>query len=219
VWHTNTRDVTQLDTYSTALPSAFTSTDNIATWDRYIFATRGATLIVMRELGDQGAWTQLITPAGAAARSLFSHSNSLYFIANDGSVDRVYRYNLMPTGSAVAEYGSIDGTLANLVVTTRPVGDPNLQDKQMWHRIGMRARGTSTGVLKTVESLNASPLAGGVSLLTTTLSPEPTITGRFEKVVPAHGPSTEICARLTMTGYVELEGVTIYVHGHTQRRQ
>jgi len=219
IWHTNTRDVTQLDTYSVSLPTVYTSTDSIATWDRYIFASRGTTLIVMRELGNEGAWTQLITPGNAAARSLFTYSNSLYFIADDGSGSKVWRYNLLPSGSATAEYGQIEAVNRDLVVTTRPIGDPNLQDKQMWHRIGMRARGNSTGVLKTVESLNASPLVGGTSKLTTTLSPQPTITQRFEKVVPAHGPSTEICARITLTGYVEIEAVTIYVHGHQQRRQ
>jgi len=219
VWQTNTQDVVQLDQYGPIPPTAYATTDCLATWDRYLFVSRGGRLIVMREFGQEGSWTELITPGGATASSLCEVGNSLYFIANDGTGAKVWRYNLYPVGTANAETGFINGAAQDLIVTTRPVGEPNRYEKQFWHRIGLRCRGTSTSTLKEISSWNGSPLLTGTSaLLTTTFSPAKTVGTRFEVVVPAHGPSIEAVARITLTGSVEVEAVDFYVHGKKPQR-
>jgi hypothetical protein len=41
---------------------------------------------------------------------------------------------------------------------------------------------------------------------------------RFEIVVPAHGPSVEAVAKITVNGSVEVEAVDFYVHGKKPQR-
>lgn len=219
IWQTNTQDVVQLDLYGPLPPAQYASTDCLATWDRYLFVSRGGRLIVMREFGNEGSWTELITPNNATVSSLCEVGNSLYFIADAGTGAKVWRYNLYPVSTANAETGYIDGVAQDLVITTRPVGEPNRYEKQFWHRIGLRARGTSTAYLKEISSWNGSPLLSGTSaLLTTTFSPTKAMGSRFEIVVPAHGPSVEAVAKITVNGSVEVEAVDFYVHGKKPQR-
>lgn len=219
VWQTNTQEVIQLDQYGTVPPLAYDTKDCIATWDRYLFVSRSSRLIVMREFGSEGAWTELALPSGVTATSMCEVGNSLYFIGTDGSNNKVWRFNLYPTNSAALEVGKSNNTYLDLTISTRPVGEPNRFEKQSWFRIGIRARGDSNANLKSIESWNGSTLVSGTSsLLTTTFDPAKSITPRFEVVVPAHGPTIEALAKITLQGDVEIEAVTFYVHGKTPRR-
>lgn len=219
VWQTNTQDVIQLDQYGAIPPTAYTSTDNMISWDRYLFCQRDARLIVMREFGDEGSWTEMVLPTSLKAVSMCEVGNSVYFIGSGDGNSYVWRFVLYPTGSAANEYGKANGTDLDLTIVTRPVGEPDRFEKKYWHRIGFRAYGGTGATLKSIESWNGTTLANtNSSLLTTTFSPAKTITARFEQVVPAHGPSVEAAARITMTGYVEVEAVTFYVHGKSPKR-
>ena len=219
VWQTNTQDVIQLDQYGAIPPTAYNTTDNVLAWDRYLFCQRDARLIVMREFGDEGSWTELTLPSSLKAVSMCEVGNSLYFIGSGDGNSYVWRFILYPTGSAADEYGKSNGTDLDLTIVTRPVGEPNRYEKQMWHRIGIRARGGTGATLKSIESWNGTTLADtNSSLLTTTFSPAKSVTARFEQVVPAHGPSIEAAAKITLTGYVEVEAVTFYVHGKSPKR-
>lgn len=219
VWQTNTQEVTQLDQYGPIPPNVFASTDCIATWDRYLFVSRSGRLIVMREFGNEGSWTELVLPTGVTATSMCEVGNSLYFVGTDGTNNQVWRYVLYPENSATLEVGKSNNTYLDLTISTRPVGEPNRFEKQSWFRIGLRARGDSNSNLKSIESWNGSTLVSGTSsLLTTTFSPAKSITPRFEVVVPAHGPTIEALAKITLQGDVEIEAVTFYVHGKTPRR-
>lgn len=220
VYQTNTQDVLQLDQYGVTPPTQYSSTDSIVTWDRYLFVSRAGRLLCMREFGSDGSWTELALPGDINASSLCVIGNALYFIANDGSGYKVWRFNLYPVSTAANEYGQSNGTNLDLTITTRPVGEPNRYEKQSWHRIGMRARGAAVGTptLKSITSLAGSPLVGTPISYTTTFSPAKVVTPRFEVVVPAHGPSIEACARIIVTGLVEIEAVNFYVHGKKPQR-
>lgn len=214
VWQTNTQQIAQLDLYGAVPPTTYTSTDCLITWDRYLFVTRGGRFLVMREFGNEGSWTELALPSGLTATSLCEIGNSLYFVGTGDSNDYVWRVNLYPSSTAADEYGKANNVALDLVITTRPVGEPNRFDKSFWHRVGVRARGTTGSICKSIESWNGSPLVSGTqSLLTTTFSPSRSVGTRFEAIVPAHGPSIEAVARITFNGYVEVEAVTFYVHG------
>jgi len=214
VWQTNTQQLGQLDLYGAIPPAQYATSDCIATWDRYLFVSRGGRFLVMREFGSEGSWTEIALPSGLTATSLTEIGNSMYFVGTGDANGYVWRVNLYPTGDAANEYGRSNNTLLDLTITTRPVGEPNRFDKSFWHRIGVRARGGNGAVCKSVESWNGSPLVTGTSsLLTTTFSPSKSVAPRFEVVVPAHGPSIEAAARIVFTGYIEVEAVTFYVHG------
>ena len=219
VWQTNTQDVIQLDQYGAIPPTAYTTTDNIIAWDRYLFCQRDTRLIVMREFGDEGSWTEMALPTSLKAVSMCEVGNSVYFIGSGDGNSYVWRFVLYPTGSVADEYGKSNGSDLDLTIVTRPVGEPNRFEKQYWHRIGLRARGGTGATLKSIESWNGTTLTNtNSSLLTTTFSPAKSITARFEQVVPAHGPSIEAAAKITMTGYIEVEAVTFYVHGKSPKR-
>ena len=100
------------------------------------------------------------------------------------------------------------------------MGEPARYEKQSWHRIGLRAKGASVGTptLKSITSYAGSPLIGTPISYVTTFSPAKTIGPRFEVVVPAHGPSIEACAKMVMTGSVEIEAINFYVHGKKPQR-
>ena len=177
----------------------------------------------MREFQSQGAWTELVFN-GYYPRCLMEFDNSVYFIANfnDNSgfgSGYVYRILTNPTHTdANSERGMVDGTKVDLTVITRTLGEPNRFEKSMWHRVGVRIQGIRDAVLKSITSTAGAYFSYNYAPFTTTFAPE-AITGRFEKVAQAHGPSIEMYATIVAQGDLSFEAITVYDHGKMPRRK
>jgi|694.fasta_scaffold13386_7 hypothetical protein len=222
--------------------------DNITTWDKYIFVGLQNRLFVGREFGERIAWTNFILPPSTRAvqalppngpKSMFEINNQIYFIWNDGTNRRVWRYLMTPQiqSNAFFEYGKIDLELTDLILTTRPVRDTDMHEKTFWHSVGLRFRpqlftpfGPTPPSTKT-NNFKIKEYKCGISPLTTFgFTPTDTVffnifsppleypftnssTSRGEKKFKAHGPSLEAQARFVFQGHVDIEGVTFYGHG------
>lgn len=222
VWHTNTQDILQLDAFGAAITAPASQLDNLCTIGRYLVASRNGRLIVMREFGQAGSWTELVYPGTVQPTSLSPMEGSVYFIAdyNVGGGGKVYRIvtNAAHANNA-SERGLINGAAVDLTVSTRTLGDPKRFEKSMWHRFGMRARGIRNAVLKSFTVSGGAWYAGAFAPLATSYSPAKSIDDRFEVVVPAHGPSIECHATIVVQGDVEIESMTAYDHGRMPRRK
>lgn len=223
-------------------------TDNITTWDKYIFAGIQGRLYVGRETGDTIAWTAFVLPPstrsplsqpGNGPFSMFELNNSIYFIYHDGDGFRVWRYLMTPQiqTDAFFEYGKINGNSADLILTTRPVRDTDMNEKTFWHSVGLRFRpqlftpfgptppSSLTNYFKIKEyKCGISPITTfGFTPLDTyveqVFSPPleypftNSSTSRGEKKFKAHGPSLEAQARFIFQGHADIEGITFYGHG------
>ena len=224
VWHTNVEEVVQLDSFGAAIPATSSNLDNLCAVDKYLFVARDNRLLVMREFGQAGAWTEMIYPGTYTPACLVNIEGSVYFISNHpssgiGGGGAIYRivvnYNIE---SASSERGMINGALVDLTISTRTLGDPKRFEKSMWHRFGLRARGIRAGVIKSFTVAAGALFKGSYAPLVTSYSPAKSVGDRFEVVVAAHGPSIEAYATVVMQGDIEIESMTAYDHGNNPRR-
>lgn len=221
-WHTNTQDVLQLDEFGPRITARASASDSICTVGRYLVLSRNSRLFTMREFGQEGSWSELVYPGTVQPTSLSPLEGSVYFISDQGVGGGGKIYRLLTNAShidSLSERGRINGSLVDLTITSRTLGDPKRFEKSMWHRVGIRARGIRSAVLKSVTVAAGALLSGSYAPLTTTYSGGKTIDERFEVVVPAHGPSIEAYSTSVYQGDLELESITFYDHGKSPRRK
>ena len=225
VWHTNTQDVLQLDEYAAKVTANAGELDCMAIVDRYLFLSRNSKLYCMREFTQEGAWTEMVYPGHVQPVSMRAFDGAVYFIAGYGYTGDVEAYagevfRILVRSSQTdgnSERGMIAGSLVNLTISTKTLGEPNRFEKTMWHRIGIRAQGIRNAVLSSITSYSGALFGTSSTPLTTTFAPV-SITGRFEKVAIAHGPSIEMYATFVLQGDMNVESVTAYNHGKNPRR-
>lgn len=225
IWHTNTQDVMQLDEYGPKVKANASELDCVSIMDRYLFVSRNSKLYCMREFSQEGAWTEMVYPGHVQPVSMRAFDGAIYFIAGYGYTGDVEPYAgaLMrilvrnAQTDANSERGMIDGSQVDLTISTKTLGDPNRFEKTMWHRVGIRAQGIRNAILKTITSYSGALFSTNGTPLTTTFPPT-TVTGRFEKVAAAHGPSIEMFATFVLRGDMNVESVTVYNHGRNPRR-
>lgn len=213
VWYTDGEQADRMDRVGPIAPTTATDLDHCAALRGYMLAARDGKLWCLSLLnsdqsGKQGvaAWTRLITPNAAAVRSMSVMQDCVYFVCpTDGSV---WRYAI-----GGAERGKINGTLADLVVTSPVLADPEGDKRTRWSRVGVTAHSqTGTGGVFDIWSYNGSVFnitaPKGVQTVPNRLVNDGAI---FEG--RGHGPSVSCSVRVQFYGDVTVDSVRVTVLG------
>jgi hypothetical protein len=221
--------------------------DNLVAWDKYILAGLNNRLYIGRDYGETISWTSFVLPTSTVdprfnfngPGSMIELNNCIYFTFNGGIGNKVWRFNMSAPlqSNAFFEYGKIDGVLADLILTTRPVRDTDMHEKTFWHSVGLRFRPQlfapfgPTPPSSNTNNFKIKEYKCGISPITTfgftpldtyveqVFSPpleypfSDSSTSRGEKKFKAHGPSLEAQARFVFQGHADIEGITFYGHG------
>jgi hypothetical protein len=227
--------------------------DNLAVWDKYILAGLNNRLYIGRDYGERISWTSFVLPSSTVdprfnfngPGSMIEINNCIYFTFNSGAGNKVWRFNMAAPlqTNAFFEYGKIDGVLADLILTTRPVRDTDMHEKTFWHSVGLRFRPQlfspfgPTPPSSLSNNFKIKEFKCGISPVTTfgftpldtyvenVYSPpleypfSDSSTSRGIKMFKAHGPSIEAQARFVFQGHCDIEGITFYGHGRKPIKQ
>lgn len=200
--------VERIDRFGVAAPEVGATTDSVAAIGQWLFASRDGRFLVMRSFGNDGAWTELVKPAGTP--SSFSVDRDLLYFVSDA---KLYRYCIEGPS---AERGMVAGSYVDLTFGTRTLGSPEEKLDKWWTQATVRIQSITAGTLKTVELLDRGVLASGPGSAVFTLNKS--LTGRDLTSVPGLGPSIECSARLTITGDVRIENISFEVEAGDDER-
>lgn len=198
----------RIDRFGVQAPEIGSATDSVASIGQWLFASRDNRFLVMRSFGSDGAWTELVKPAGTPTS--FSVDRDLLNFVSD---NKLYRYCIEgPT----AERGMVAGAYVDLELGTRTLGSPEEKLDKWWTEATVRIQSITSGVLKTVELFDRGVLASTPGSALFTLNKN--LTARDLTTVPGLGPSVECSAKLTITGDVRIENVSFEVEGGDEER-
>jgi hypothetical protein len=210
VWQTNGSSVVRLDGLMLEPYGPADDDDHTASVGPWLFVSRGKRLLVFRLMGEQGGWTELVTPSSSVwVRSMTPVGNAIWFLSN-GTVWRIaVGYTNGPRGQVGSTYPQL--TFSTPTVAVEQQGDLAHQ-RSLWHRVGVRARGHGAApTLVSVRTKACPALESGVSYL---VNVNETVGSRHERVVPAGiGYSAEASGTWTFSGDVEVESVTFWADG------
>lgn len=191
--------VDRIDRYGVTAPETATVNDHVAAVGGWLFCYRAGRLLMLRSFGGDGAWSEMVTPAGTV-RSLVALDDTVLFTAGD----RLYRYCI--EGPA-AERGMVEGAYVDLTFGTRTFGNPDETVEKWWEGLTVRAQGVTSAVLKSVV-LYAGAVLETPAPPAATFTLNETIGPRELVSVPGLGPSVECSALLTFTGDVRVENLS-----------
>jgi hypothetical protein len=221
VWYTNGIEVDRLDRIGPIIPNTTSNTDSVAALGRYLFVNRGGRLLLLNMLSQErgtiasAAWTELVLPNNYVPTSMRPVGGSMYMVLNG----EVFRFAMSRSVAADSERGRYSGsTTLDLTVGTPTLADADQHTKTAWFRVGVRSRGLSSAVIKTIKFLAGPTLASPVPpSYTTTLNR--TLVGRDESVALAGvGSAVEGSAEIVFTGDVQVESVTFWTSGRKMSR-
>jgi len=198
----------RIDRFGVQAPEIGSNTDSVAAIGQWLFASRDGRLLVMRSFGTDGAWTELVKPAGTPTS--FSVDRDLLNFVSDS---KLYRYCIEgPT----AERGMVAGAYVDLELGTRTVGAPEEKLDKWWTQATVRIQSITAGVLKSVELIDRGVLASSPGSALFTLNKN--LSSRDLTTVPGLGPSVECSAKLVITGDVRIENISFEVEGGDEER-
>jgi hypothetical protein len=221
VWYTKGIEVDRLDRIGPIIPNSTSNADSVASLGRYLFVNRGGRLLLLNMLAQErgtiasAAWTELVLPSNYVPTSMRAVAGSMYMVLNG----EVFRFAMSRSVAADSERGRYSGsTTLDLTVGTPTLADADQHSKTSWFRIGVRARGLSTAVIKTIKFLAGPTLSSPVPpSYTTTLNRA--LVGRDETVaLSGIGSSVEASAEIIFTGDVQVESVTFWTSGRKMSR-
>lgn len=192
----------RIDRYGPTAPEKGTAHDSISSIGSWLFVVRDSRLLVMRSFGQDGAWTEIVTPSGAI-KSLAPLEDTMYFVASGV----LYRYCIEGLSQ---ERGTINGSQVDLTYASRTLGNPQEVLDKFWDGATIRSQGLSSASLRSVELLGGSPLQSSVppsALFTVNKD----LSARDMESVPGLGPSIECSVKATFRGDVRIENISLSV--------
>jgi hypothetical protein len=198
----------RIDRFGVQAPEIGSTSDSVAAIGQWLFASRAGRFLVMRSFGSDGAWTELVKPAGTPTS--FSVDRDLLNFVSD---NKLYRYCVEgPT----AERGMVSGAYVDLEFGTRTLGVPEEKLDKWWTQATIRLQSITGGVLKTVQLFDSGVLATSPGSALFTLNKN--LTERDLTTVPGLGPSIECSAKFVLTGDVRIENVSLEVEAGDEER-
>ncbi len=208
VYQVRGTQVDRIDRYGPTAPETATVDDHVAAVGGWLFCYRAGRMLMLRSFGNDGAWSEMVAPAGTI-RSLAPLDDTVLFTAGD----KLYRYCI--EGPA-AERGMVEGSYVDLKLGTRTFGNPDETVEKWWEGLTVRAQGVTAGVLKSVV-LYAGAVLETPSPAVASFTLNEAIGPRQLVSVPGLGPSVECSAMLTFTGDVRIENLSFrYAQGEEE---
>lgn len=211
VWLTNGEEFTNL-TKHLDVDRSVGADDWVYGWQEFLLVHREGRLLAFRAFDVDGAWTELIPPAGVTSMSWPVHlGDQLYFLDDAGTC---WRFNRRDD---IGERGLSDGLVVSPSLATRTVERFDGHEQTWWHRFGVYGRGyTGVSKVSAVTLYDGPVLDPASNSLTRTLND--VMGERHRQIVRAHGPSVEASAEVTFEGDVEVEQAAWWAHrGRTER--
>jgi hypothetical protein len=201
VWQTNGENFGRLD--SVLPPVVDPCVTSIVSFDDFLLISRNRRVYALRLVGGEGIWTELNS---SCTKEMRRYEGSVYMAKSAGGLERF--------APEYGNRGSKDGEPVVSRATTRTLQADDSHQRGLWHRFGVRLRGSGT-------ALSAKTMDGPVLSDSTQEIAYPiggAIEGRYAKVFPAHGPSKEASFSVEAEGDVTYESMTVWAHGGKDER-
>jgi hypothetical protein len=217
VWAINGETGDRLDRYGPLPPRRGSADNHVAAVGKHLFVWRDERLLCFTALDasdDQafGCWTELIPPS-ANVRSMYGANEELYFISNG----EVWRYTKAGPRS---ERGHLHGQPADLIVSTRTIGEPDELSRKHWHRFSVTFETIGGGELVSLKSRNTSARADATATATHTVTVNKAVTdGEGRVIVPAGiGSQTLVSGTAIFRGDIRLQEFAFWFTGGNPAR-
>lgn len=201
VWQTNGENFGRLD--SVLPPVVEPCNTSIVSFDDFLIISRNSRMYALRLIGGEGVWTELNS---SCTKEMRRYEGSVYMAKTAGGLERF-----------APEYparGHKDDVPVASRVATRTLQADDSHQRGMWHRFGVRMRGTGDAV--SASTINGPYLADDSDGIDYEIGEA--VEGRYSKVFPAHGPSKEASFAVEGKGDVVYESMTVWAHGGKDRR-
>lgn len=220
VWQTNGQRAKRVDVQGLGVDRSAQDKDGVHEFGPWALVVRDGRMFALRDLGREGAWTELalggISPD--FSRGGGQVGQAFYFVTDDGTNQAIWRFTRDDLDSGVSERGGGTDGVRDLSLGTRTLESGAGHNKTMWQAVGVRATAgedADTADLTKLE-LRAGPVRDSSSPQLDRVPSAPhdltdggTERQRFQVIYRGIGPANEFSAEAVFQGDVVLEQVSV----------